>query len=103
MSGPRSDSPEGFSPVTQDGGVLKKVITEGEEAEYEDDEEVLMLQLPLSQPRILPVSLECRRQYMLCMQPLTVHMLRMHVPDSTRTSNGVSSLHRELSRNRQEV
>eukprot|EP00873_Tetraselmis_striata_P037271 jgi/Tetstr1/457535/TSEL_004219.t1 len=39
MSGPRSDSPEGFSPVTQDGGVLKKVITEGEEAEYEDDEE----------------------------------------------------------------
>jgi hypothetical protein len=36
-----SQVPEGFTALTKDGGVVKKVIQEGEEAEYEDDDEVM--------------------------------------------------------------
>mmetsp|Transcript_6631 Transcript_6631/g.11444 ORF Transcript_6631/g.11444 Transcript_6631/m.11444 type:complete len:131 (-) Transcript_6631:385-777(-) len=34
-----SEVPEGFTALTKDGGVVKKVTEEGEEAEYEDDDE----------------------------------------------------------------
>ncbi len=43
--------PEGFQAVTKDGGVLKKVVEEGEEAEYEDDDEVTE---PPERPPSLP-------------------------------------------------
>mmetsp|Transcript_1869 Transcript_1869/g.2060 ORF Transcript_1869/g.2060 Transcript_1869/m.2060 type:complete len:133 (+) Transcript_1869:207-605(+) len=39
MAPPAIVVPEGFTALTADKGVLKKIIEEGKEAEYEDDDE----------------------------------------------------------------